>query len=106
MTMTDWDTIEEFERKYGSQTNPEMWSKYLYIMRVYNLAGILLRENMAEADLIFQLYPPMAVIRIWEQFEPLTRDRRRLRNFPGFFEPFEHLYDQAKKLHPDIVTPD
>jgi len=102
--LTDWNTVEEFQEKYGSKTNPEKWSQYLYITRTYNIAGILLKENMADVDLIFKLYPPNAVIRVWELFEPITMNLRKRRNFPEAYESFEFLYKQAKQRYPNITS--
>jgi transposase-like protein len=101
--MTDWDTVEEFKAKYGISVNPEKWSKYMYITRVFNIAGILLKENMADADLIFKLYPPYAVINVWEQFEPVTQNLREFVNYPEAYDSFEFLYNQAKQRYPEII---
>jgi hypothetical protein len=98
---TDWEDAEDWERTY--RADPEAWSQWLYIMRVYNVAGILLKEKVADADLIFQLYPPMALINLWEQFEPVIRYTRESRNFPGLFQAYEYLYREAKKRYPEIL---
>jgi hypothetical protein len=80
------------------QKKPEAWSKFVYIMRVYNFAGILLKERVAEADLIFKLNPPMGVISVWEQFEPTVQYTRERRSNPSHMEPFEFLYKPPKTL--------
>ena len=100
---TDWKTTEEFKEKYGMITNPDAFSKYLYITRVYNLAGLMLKENVADADLLFQLYPPGAIISMWEQFLPFILEGREIRNNPVLDENFEYLYTEAKKMFPEIL---
>jgi len=100
---TDWEDVEDWQKKYGILTNPEAFSKYAYIWRVYNLAGILLKEKVADVDLILKLYPAQSVISVWEQFEPIFRDRREKRNHPAMYEPFEFLYNEAKKRYPEIL---
>jgi hypothetical protein len=102
--MNDWNTAEEFHAKYGISVNPDKWSKYMYITRVFNIAGILLQENMADADLIFKLYPPHAVINVWEQFELITQSLRDRVNYPEAYESFEFLYKQAKERYPEITS--
>lgn len=104
VTWTDWETVEEFNEKYGMPNNPESQAKFVYIMRQYSMAGILLKENMANADLIYQLYPAQAVIRLWEQFEPVILDVREKRNSPTHLEDFEFLYMEAKKRYPEILS--
>ena len=102
-SFTDWETPEEFEEKYGIHTNPEAFSKYLFIQRRFSLAGILLKENIADADLIFQLFPPTAIIRIFEQFEPAMRFAREKRNYSKMQESFEFIYNEAKTRFPEIT---
>ena len=98
---TDWEDAEDWEKTH--RADPEVFSQWLYIMRVYNFAGILLKEKVADANLIFQLYPPMALINLWEQFEPVIRFTRESRNFPALYEPFEFIYNEAKKRYPEIL---
>jgi hypothetical protein len=103
---TDWEDVDDWHEKYGILSNPEAWSEYAYITSTYNLAGILLKEEVADAELIFQLYPPQAVIRIWERFEPVTLDVRERTKHTSFYGPFEFLYNEAKKMYPHIIVPD
>jgi len=100
--ITDWEDVDEFLKKYGPESNPEAFSKYLYAMSIYNLAGVFLKEKIADADLIFQLYQPNTVIGMWEKFEPITRYFRERRRYPDYREPFEFLYNEAKKRYPEI----
>ena len=105
MNMTDWETAEEFNAKYGPTVNPDQWAMYAHITRLYNIGGIVLQENMADDDLVFKLYPPFAVIRLWEQLEVQIVGLREQRNYPLAYEPFEYLYKQAKQRYPEIITP-
>ena len=101
--MTGWDTVEEFHSKYGRLANPDAWAKYLMIERSYNAVGILLQENMVSADIIFKLYPAQSIIRLWEQFLPITLSARDLYKKPDHLEAFEFLYNEAKRRYPDLV---
>ena len=64
----------------------------------------LLRENKANADFIFQLYPAQAVIKLWDQFEAVILDVREKLNSPTHLEGFEFLYRVAKEMHPGIIS--
>ena len=111
--MTDWEDAEEFVKKYVGSTNVERSrrepenveavTKWLYVMRLYTMAGLHLR-NGADPDLLFELYPYTTVMSLWEQFEPVFRYQRNIRNAPGMWEPFEYLYNEAKKRYPDVTT--
>ena len=103
LNMRDWKTPEEFQNKYGVYNNPEEFAYYMYITRVYNIGGLLLKENMVDADLVFKLYPPFSVINVWETFEPLMLNLRERTNYPDAYKPFEYLYTQAKKKYPQIT---
>jgi hypothetical protein len=100
--MVDWVDAEDWQRKYGIKTNPEAFAKQLYIRQVFNMAGLLLQEKEADPDLIFKLYTPNSIIPTWEQFEPLVQNTRESHGFPDHWEPFEFLYNEAKKRYPEI----
>ena len=51
--MTDWTEPKEWEIKYGRWTNPEINAKFVYIMKVFTFAGILLREKHVDPELLF-----------------------------------------------------
>jgi hypothetical protein len=102
MSYTGWKDVEEFNEKYGWRSNPEAWSKLLLIERIYNSVGILLKENMVNADIVFELYPPNAILRMWEQFLPLWKEARSRFNNPEHLKSFEFLYNETKKRYPDV----
>lgn len=102
--MDDWETVEEFHRKYGREANPEAFSKWIYVRSVFNTAGLLLKEKTVDPDLIFQLYAPNAVIGLWEQQEPIIREARMRFKHPTYWEPFEFLYNEAKKRYQEIPS--
>jgi len=101
MLMRDWKDYEEFEEKYGRESNLDATAKWLYIMRIYNLAGLYLKEG-TDPNLIFELYPASAVINLWELFEPIIKVRREQSNEPQRYEPLELLYKEAKSRYPEI----
>jgi len=102
VTQVDWEDPDDWFEKYGRFTNPEAFSNFLYIMNTFNFAGVLLKEKEADPDLIFKLYPPNAVIPIWEHFEPLIRYIRDNHRYSEYLKPFESLYKEAKKKYPEI----
>jgi len=100
--MTDWETPEEFLDKYGAEVNPEANSKWTYIMRLYEMAGLHLQEG-ADPEILFELWPVMAVLNLWERFEPVIKYQRERNNAPFMYEPFEYLYKEVKKKYPDVI---
>lgn len=102
--MDDWSTVPEFHSKYGLDADPRAFAKWLYIRNVYNTAGLLLMEKEADPELIFNLYAPNAIIRLWDHHEPLIMEARERFKYPGYYRPFEYLYNEAKKRYPEIPT--
>ena len=99
----NWETFEEWEQKYGPDSNPEAWSNYLYITRIYNLAGIMLQEKAADPELIFKLFAPTALIRVWEQFSAVILHDREVSNYYDHYKPFEYIYNEAKRRFPNVT---
>ena len=101
--MTDWETPEEFLDKYGADVNPEARSKWIYIMRMYEMAGLSLHGG-ADPEILFELWSVVAVINLWEQFESVIIYQRERNNAPFMYEPFEYLYNEVKKKYPDVTS--
>jgi hypothetical protein len=99
LAFAEFDNVEDFRKKYGS--NPEFVSRWNYVFSVYNMAGISLKRG-ADPDLVFQLYSPNSTIALWEKFEPMTKRHRERTNNPLHREPFEFLYNEAKKRNPEL----
>ena len=99
MIMKDWNDAEEWEEKYGRDNNVEAYSKWNYVIRHYQLAGLLLKQG-ADPDIIFELYPDGAVINLFELYEPVVEYMKSEKSWN--FENLENLYSMAKKRRPDI----
>ena len=99
MNMKDWNDAGEWEEKYGRENNVEDYSKWNYIIRHYQLAGLLLKQG-ADPDIIFELYPDGAVINLFELYEPVVEYLKSEKAWN--FENLENLYTAAKKRRPDI----
>jgi hypothetical protein len=102
MMMTDWNTFEEFTKKYGRDNNWEAYAKWSYLMGNYDHVGKLLKDKIVEEDQLFDLYIPPTIIRCWEVFEPVVEGVREVLGYPDTFKNFEFLYDVAKKKYPSI----
>jgi hypothetical protein len=101
-SMTDWKDKNDFYEKYISDGDSEEIAQWLYLMRLYDLAGLQLKEG-ADPDLIFRLYPSNAVLNLWEQFEPVFKHQREVANDLTRWESIEYLYREAKKRYPNTI---
>jgi len=101
MRAADWDTVEDWNKKYGWETNPEWTARFNHIFEFYNLAGISLMRG-ADPNLIFELYRANSIIILWERFLPITKSYRERTKDPSHRKPFEYLYNEAKKRHQTV----
>jgi hypothetical protein len=46
----EWTDYDDFERKYGSDANPDNYAKRFTVWSSCNVLGHLLRKNVADAD--------------------------------------------------------
>jgi hypothetical protein len=93
--MVDWETLEEFRRKYSRWTNPEAIAEIMYIMNHYNSIGIMLKDGIVEADEVYKLYAPSSMIAIYEKFLPF------LNTFESeYVSGFKYLYEYTRKRYP------
>jgi hypothetical protein len=99
MTMKDWKHAEEWEEKYGQENNLEAFSKWNYVMLLYQLAGLLLIQG-ADPDLIFELYPAGAVIELFELYEPVFEYMTSKKSWN--LDNLYYLYNEAKKRRPEV----
>ena len=98
----DWKTIEELEERYPWNTHFEERTRVLYILNTYNNLGIMLKEKVTDPNLLFELYPPSGVMTTWKKYEEFVRNMRSRSNDPLTYGGFEFLYDEAKRLYPNV----
>ena len=68
------------------------------------LIGIMLKEGTIDAEMVFKIYSPHSVMRAWEKMSPIFIVARESRNMPEHREGFEYLFNEAKRMYPDIIT--
>jgi hypothetical protein len=102
----DFEDAEDWQRKYGVLTNPEAWSKYVYVINTYNQIEMFLKTREVDPELIFHLYHPNGIIHFWDKFRPVFMDIRERHEFPSYVEPFEYLFNEALKRYPSIRRED
>ena len=99
LQMHNYTTRNEYEEKYSE----EQKNGALYMYSHFNVIGILFLDNLATGDELFQIYPPHAVILIWEALELMILDLRETVKNPAWLNPFEALYNEAKRRTPGYI---
>ncbi len=103
-TRTDWETVEEYMEKYGRWENPEAGVDFTYIASIYNNMGVLYKYEDVDPEFLFELYPASAIIRLWEQFEPVIQVIRGRTQNPNHLKPLELLYLEARRRYPNTTS--
>ena len=83
-SMFDWETVEEFNRKYNWKTTPDIINKRKAVEDKFTAWGMLFREGLIDIDFVARVFPPAFVMAWWEQNEPLYQEERNVTNFPSF----------------------
>ena len=82
----------------------ESRANYNFLTTRYQNVGIMLKENMMDPDLLFQIFNPQFIMNLWEKTENNIRGSREDDNNSTYMAAFEYLYNETKKRYPDIIT--
>ena len=96
----EWETVEEFQRKYNPRTTPELMAKRASLQDKLSAWGFLLREGMIDIEFIGRLHNPSFIQYWWESNEPIYMESRKTQNNPDLWTDFEFLYNAIKKKYP------
>ena len=99
----DWETVEEFHRKWNWRTTPDIIAQRKMIEDRFTAWGMLLRAGLTDVNFVSKVFPPAFVLAWWERNEPLYQEEMKATNFPEQYEDLEFLYQALKKRHPDIT---
>ena len=98
-------TFQEWDEKYGPTTNPEAAAEFYTVIQIFEGAGTLLKEGIIESKLLFKYLPAVIIRTSWEKYRLWINGVRVAYNDPEFGDMFEYLYEEAKRLYPDIKNP-
>ena len=101
----NYENYEEWQSKYGRQSNPEAYADWIFVATIYNNIGLLLHQKQVEADILFKQYTPASIVRIWRKYEKVVSARRQVSN-TELWEYFEYLYDESINRAPDLTMPE
>ena len=94
----EWGSTMDDYRKHSLESR----TNFNYVQVKYNNLGIMLKYEMMDPDLFYQVFPIGNIIRFWEKMENIILDYRETTKDNTYNEGFEYLYNEAKKRFPDI----
>jgi hypothetical protein len=94
----EWIDYDEFERKYGSDDHPDMYTKRISTLYEFNGVGFLLKGGLIDMDTAYSLADTLG-LQLWRKFEPIVREQRVRYNVPELYADLEFLSGEiAKRL--------
>jgi hypothetical protein len=96
-TTMEWKDYDDFEKKYGSDVNPESLYTRDFIASWFHKAGILLRYGMIDRELLYDLLGPDSISQ-WNKYGEIVRTQRELYSYPEMYRDWDYLYDEMVKV--------
>jgi hypothetical protein len=101
----DWLDYEEFQSKYGQDSNMDNYSKSFSIGQYFEGIGVMVKRELINPYLVDDLISGF-IIRYWEKMEPVIKIQRERMKWPQYMEHVEYLYNIIKPIveeqHPDL----
>ena len=95
--MMEWKDYDDFEKKYGSDVNPDSYALRETMAGWLNKAGILLRYGMIDRELLYDYYG-FVPIGLWNKYCEIIRIQREHYAIPELYRDWEYLYDEMVKI--------
>ena len=95
----EWESYEDFEKKYGSDTNLESVSIRYSSWNTYNDLGYMLRTGMLDSEDLYNVSATgISVIYQWAKFEHIIREQRKRYNGNAWMKDFEYLAGEMLRI--------
>lgn len=110
-----WEDFDDFRKKYDSTVNPDHFAIRWYLWKFYDNLGYMLKQNIVDVDMVYNLVGGPSFDQFWEKFEPIIFEQRILYDDPSWFRWWEYMVGEVRKyrdahnlssssLGPDIYT--
>ena len=92
----EWTDYDDFERKYGSDNNPDNYAKRNAMLMIFNNIGYLIKRGLVDRKPYFDLMGTTPYI-FWVKFGDVIYEIRRRYNQPWFGQFFEYYANECVK---------
>ena len=93
----EWTDYDDFEKKYGSDVNPDSYALRESMAGWLNKAGILLKYGIMDRELLYDFLGP-AAIGMWNLYGEIIRTQREFAHMPELWRDWEYLYGEMVKI--------
>ena len=73
----EWKDYDDYEKKYGSDNNPEIFNKRSTVWGVFDSLGILLLKGLADKDILYNCQAVFASAFLWSKYRLVLEENRR-----------------------------
>jgi hypothetical protein len=92
----EWEDYDDFERKYGSDNNPENFAMRASQWMAMNGVGAMLRDGLIEPEKLVRLVGQSSQF-LWAKFRPIIIEWRVRYGMPQGHQDFEYLAEALEK---------
>ncbi|MFX1475551.1 MAG: hypothetical protein ACFFCO_08780, partial [Promethearchaeota archaeon] len=92
----EWKDYDDFERKYGSDNNPDSFAKRYSSWWFYDGIGLLLNKKFVNLDMVYELGGIQAIWQ-WKKWESIIKEQRKRYKVPDLGIWFEYLAKELMK---------
>jgi len=75
MMNMQWKDYDDFMQKYSSQSNPEIFSKWISQFMAWDTLGFFIKHKVVKTELLYELGGWIA-IRVWEKYKDIIQHMR------------------------------
>ena len=106
----EWTDRDDFEKKYGSDNNPDNFGKRQAAWNEFDTIGLLLKKGLVDRELLFGDMGFDEAVVFWHKFGDIIKGSRRMYNQPYALINFEYLAEDCSKYYQekglDVTPPD
>lgn len=99
-----WVDVHDFVSKYGPETNPDAFFKFIGVAEYFDSMGTLLKNDLINTKFMPRTIA-VTVCMFWEKIEPITKELGLKMGSPGLFDLVEYLYYEVKNLGYTAMAP-
>ena len=92
-----WENVGDFFIKYGPETNPEGFAKFIRVICYFDGLSTLVQRKFIDLKFVPETTAIM-LIRFWEKFESIGGGLAMVFKRPDCWESIEHLYNKLQKI--------
>ena len=93
----EWEDYDDFEEKYGSNTNPVAYAQRLTSWSWMNNLGIMVKDGLVDENMVYDSLGS-SIILMWEKWEPIFAEQRVRYMGENWMEYFEYLANKMRSI--------